>query len=96
MLLAASCRLPGSDYAGSFPMISSHRGTVQCPIVLAVVAIMLPARAQAQLNPDRVYYGIGRTIPMTVRVPEDLKGDAEIRLLAPVTAESKAAAAVVA
>jgi cyclophilin family peptidyl-prolyl cis-trans isomerase len=59
-------------------------------------SLAFAALAQGQLAPDRVYYGIGRSIPMTVRVPEDLKGEAEIRLLAPVTAESKASAAVVA
>ena len=65
-------------------------------LIAAVVFGTLCPSAGAQLTPDRAYYGIGRSIPMTVRVPDDLKGEAEIRLLAPVTADTKSAAAVVA
>jgi peptidyl-prolyl cis-trans isomerase B (cyclophilin B) len=64
---------------------------------LAALAVLThAASACAQLTPDRLYYGIGRSIPMTVRVPPDLKGEAVIQLLAPVSAEVKASASVVA
>ncbi len=55
------------------------------PSCLAVLTVLLAASstAQAQLTPDRLYYGFGRTIPMTVAVPADAQGEVEIALLAP-------------
>jgi len=39
--------------------------------------------ALAQLIPSRAYFGVGRTIPMTVEVPTGQSGEVEIVLLAP-------------
>ena len=66
-------------------------------ILVGVMAAMGAAAgiALGQLAPDRTYYGIGRSIPMTVKVPEGLKGEVEVKLLTPVTAEVVSAAAVV-
>lgn len=64
------------------------------PAVGVLLALTLPAHAQ--LAPARAYYGINRSIPMTVRIPADAQGDAVVQLLAPVSAESRAAASVVA
>jgi cyclophilin family peptidyl-prolyl cis-trans isomerase len=64
---------------------------------LAAWAALAPAAAAlGQLVPERTYYGINRAIPMTVRVPAEAKGEVQIQLLAPVTAEVKATASVVA
>lgn len=64
---------------------------------LALVAACIPAAvASAQLTPDRTYYGINRSIPMTVRIPADAAGEAVVQLLAPVSAEVRASASVVA
>ena len=44
--------------------------------VLPVLASSLfVAAAQAQVTPDRTYYGIDRAVPMTVKVPADIKGE---------------------
>jgi cyclophilin family peptidyl-prolyl cis-trans isomerase len=64
--------------------------------VAAAVILLAAATASAQLTPDRTYYGINRAIPMTVRVPPDVGGEAVIQLLAPVTAEVRASASVAA
>lgn len=52
--------------------------------------------ACGQLVPGRTYYGIGRPVPMTVRVPPDMKdaGEVSVQLLKPVTAEVHAKATV--
>lgn len=48
----------------------------------------LPAfPAAAQLTPDRLYYGVGRPLPMTVKLPEGTAAAPAIRLIAPVTLE---------
>ncbi len=39
-----------------------------CWLCLAV--LLAPAPAHAQLVPDRTYYGVGRPVPMQVRIPE--------------------------
>lgn len=63
----------------------------------AIVAVGAAcAGVSAQLVPDRTYYGIGRPVPMTVRVPPDMKdaGELTVQLLRPVSAEVSAKAAV--
>ena len=47
--------------------------------VLGVLALLSPA-TWAQLTPDREYYGIDRTIPMTISLPSGVAGDVEIAL----------------
>lgn len=37
--------------------------------------------ASAQVTPDRTFYGVDRTIPMTVSVPDGVEGEAELRLM---------------
>lgn len=59
-------------------------------------AIAFASAAHAQLTPDRTYYGIGRAMPMTVRIPPDVGGEATVELLAPITAQVKASASVAA
>ncbi len=44
--------------------------------------------ACAQLTPDRVYYGVDRSMPMTVAVPEGAEGEVSIRLLSAPSAQS--------
>ncbi len=53
---------------------------------VAAVALALAPTASAQLTPDREYYGVNRSIPMTASVPDALSGEVEIALLEPVTA----------
>lgn len=48
-----------------------------------VAATLLAGAASAQLSPDRLYYGVNRSIPMTVRVPENAGGEVEIGLFLP-------------
>ncbi len=48
---------------------------------------VITAAAQAQLSPDRTYYGINRSIPMTVAMPAGVDGEAEIALLEAETAK---------
>lgn len=64
--------------------------------VLSVFSLFLcsTSPADAQLTPDRTYYGRHRPVPMTVRVPPDLKGDAQVALLEPVSARLAASATV--
>jgi peptidyl-prolyl cis-trans isomerase B (cyclophilin B) len=65
--------------------------------VLPVLASSLfVAAAQAQVTPDRTYYGIDRAVPMTVKVPEGIKGEASIKLFAPQGTEPTASAPVAA
>ncbi|MFN0131030.1 MAG: peptidylprolyl isomerase [Phycisphaerales bacterium] len=61
-----------------------------------VPALLAPTLAAAQLSPDRLYYGVGRAIPMTVKVPANLKeGMAQVRLYS-VAGEDRGTAPVVA
>ena len=48
------------------------------------------------MTPDRTYYGIDRAVPMTVKVPADIKGEASIKLFAPQGTEPTASAPVAA
>lgn len=65
------------------------------PAIIAALA-WLPRPAAAQLTPDRTYYGRFRPVPMTVRIPADLKGDATVSLLEPGSARVHASAPVTA
>src|SRR5688572_18423650 len=56
-------------------------------LAVAIASLALGSTSHAQLTPDRTYYGVQRTMPMTVKVPDGAAGDVEIQLLAPVTAE---------
>lgn len=74
------------------PNISSlRRRSLIAGVVVLAAGIQ---SALAQLAPDRLYYGVNRSIPMTVTVPDGATGDVEIQLLKPVSAEviEKAAA----
>jgi peptidyl-prolyl cis-trans isomerase B (cyclophilin B) len=59
---------------------------------LALVAA-LAQTAAAQLTPEREYYGINRTIPMTVALPSGVAGDVEIALFLADGQEAERAAA---
>ncbi|USN99948.1 MAG: peptidylprolyl isomerase [Phycisphaeraceae bacterium] len=54
-----------------FPLLRAVRHAVLCFILLAASV------ARAQLTPNRLYYGVNRTMPMTVKAGG---GDVEIRL----------------
>lgn len=51
-------------------------------LILACVMIQAPV-VLGQLEPDRLYYGIDRAIPMTVTRPAGAEGDLSIRLMSP-------------
>jgi peptidyl-prolyl cis-trans isomerase B (cyclophilin B) len=60
--------------------------------LLALVLCCAPALAQ--LTPDRLYYGINRSIPMKVTLPEGKAGDLRIELFSSEQNDSVAKAAV--
>lgn len=47
---------------------------------MAATVLLLAPAADAQLSPDRTYYGIGREIPITVSLPGGAEGEARIAL----------------
>jgi cyclophilin family peptidyl-prolyl cis-trans isomerase len=57
-------------------------------LLAAFAALGISAAADAQLVPEREFYGVNRPIPMRVDVPEGAAGEVEIHLLAPVSAEA--------
>ncbi len=61
--------------------------------VFLITAATITTSAFAQLIPDRMYYGVDRPIPMTIKVPAGKTGDITLELLEPVTAKSLASAA---
>lgn len=73
--------------------------TVSRVLVPAIALASITGAASAQLTPDRLYYGVNRSIPMTVAVPADATGEVEIGLFpigapgAPVETKEKASAA---
>ncbi|MBY0111327.1 MAG: peptidylprolyl isomerase [Phycisphaerales bacterium] len=54
----------------------------------------LAGAAHAQLASTRLYFGVGREIPIEVKVPEGKEGEAVIELLRPITAEKAGTASV--
>ncbi|MBX3316186.1 MAG: peptidylprolyl isomerase [Phycisphaeraceae bacterium] len=59
------------------------------PLVAGLIALasqFVTTSTYAQLTPIRAYYGVDRSIPIEVRVPEGLEGTPTIILLEPVTA----------
>lgn len=74
-------------------LMSSATSLSRAALLAAAVAIT--PIASAQLKPDRLYYGINRSVPMTVSAPTR-GGELSIKLLAPVTAEVVASAPVAA
>lgn len=64
-------------------------------LAIGVVPAFLTAiGANAQLAPERLYYGVNREIPIVVTVPSGKQGEAVIELLRPETAEKVATASV--
>ena len=61
-----------------------------------VLSTVCASAARAQLSPDRMYYGVDRPVPMTVKVPDGKSGDVKIELLEPITAKPLATAAAAA
>lgn len=49
-------------------------------LIPATLLTALTERAWSQLSPDRLYYGVGRAVPMTVEIPKGLPGEPTIRL----------------
>lgn len=62
-------------------------------VIMATILVFAAADAAAQLEPDRLYYGVDRKIPMTLTAEG---GDVEIRLMKFGQAEPVATAAAVA
>ncbi len=60
--------------------------------MLALLCLSGPL-ANAQLVPEREYYGINRSIPMTVTLPQGVAGEVNIKLLNPDASEVANAAA---
>lgn len=67
---------PESPSASATPRPTLLRFATACAASLITLAA-----AHAQLTPDRLYYGINRPVPMTVKQPEGLQGDLKIELL---------------
>jgi cyclophilin family peptidyl-prolyl cis-trans isomerase len=51
-------------------------------LAAAAALALLAGSAMAQLAPDRLYYGVNRSIPMTIEVPSGVSGPVQIRLFA--------------
>ena len=67
---------------------------MKTPLLSAILLVAgISASASAQLVPDRLYYGVDRPIPMTVKVPDGKAGDVQIELLEADTAKVLASAA---
>lgn len=73
---------------------ADSRAATAAAICWAVMVAAGPSPAAAQLEPERVYYGINRPIPMTALVPPGAGGEASVQLLEPVTAKVVEKAAV--
>lgn len=71
-------------------MTHPRRGIAQ---LVSLVALLLPGLASAQLVPDRLYYGVDRTMPMTVTADGD---DITIKLFNPADSSELADAPAVA
>lgn len=61
-------------------------------IALAVLLGLLPSHALAQIQPDHLYYGIGRRIVVNVSVPDDRIAEPSIKLYKASTLEVLASA----
>ncbi|MBK7405554.1 MAG: peptidylprolyl isomerase [Phycisphaerales bacterium] len=66
--------------------------TLQLFVAPLLCCALAPA-ALAQLTPDREYYGVGRTIPMTIALPTGVAGEVEVALYQPTGTETAKAAA---
>lgn len=76
------------------PHSASYTATMKTPLLSAILLVAgISASASAQLVPDRLYYGVDRPIPMTVKVPDGKAGDVQIELLEADTAKVLASAA---
>ena len=48
------------------------------PTAAVTLVLLFTLSARAQVTPDRTYYGRHRPVPMTVRIPPELKGEAQV------------------
>lgn len=64
--------------------------------LVAAVSLSWAGTSLAQLTPDRLYYGINREVPMTIKVPEGKKGEVSVKLLEAGTAKELATASAAA
>lgn len=65
-------------------------------LVAAALSLGLTGVASAQLTPDRLYYGVNREVPMTIKVPEGKKGEVAVKLLEAGTAKELGSASAAA
>lgn len=72
--------------------LAAAAASMRSVLTLGLLA-MVAAGAHAQLTPEREYYGINRTIPMTVAMPAGVAGEVEIVLYQPDGEEAARAAA---
>jgi len=69
-------------------MISGALRLPGCSLALLLgIALALAPAAEAQLRAEREYCGVNRRIPVSIERPEGMRGDLEIALLRPGTAE---------
>jgi peptidyl-prolyl cis-trans isomerase B (cyclophilin B) len=61
-------------------MKTTRRRSVSLALVLAGLAIGPTLGASAQLAPDRTYYGVGRPVPFSAKIPEGKSGDPSVQL----------------
>jgi cyclophilin family peptidyl-prolyl cis-trans isomerase len=64
--------------------------------LVAGVSLCSAGTALAQLTPDRLYYGVNREVPMTIKVPDGKKGEVSVKLLEAGTAKELATASAAA
>lgn len=64
--------------------------------IIALLSLGAITPARAQLIPDRLYYGVGRAVPMTIKIPADLSGEPSVKLFSPDAKDPIASAAVAA
>ncbi len=76
----------------AYPCVMHTRSFILQFLTFAAIAIgfvntAFVNTAKAQLIPERLYYGIGQRIPITVKVPDAFVGEVTIRIYNPATQE---------
>jgi len=65
---------------------TSHRPLLSF-ITLAFILVGFASITNAQLAPERLYYGVGQRVPIRIQVPDGFAGEVTIRLYDPATKE---------
>ncbi len=73
--------MPTTLAAGTFLIMKTLTARrVPARLLLAALAAIPALTAFGQLAPERTYYGVGRAVPFTVKVPEGKTGDVSVQL----------------